>query len=273
MERLRANSDCRKLGDFLGIKIGLVTGNNSFFLLSDTERKESNFTKEGLRKILPRFHFAPGMQFDHVDHNILLKSEGKGYLVSEEYPNNTSNPMSAYLAQYSEAKIDACSTFKKRSIWSKTEDDAPPDAFFPVMQHHGPRLVINNSGFNCTNSIHRAYFHKRLTKSQKQLISLSLLSTFSQISAEICGRSYGSGALKHEPREAEQIEILMPELHHRTISAAFVRVDRMLREGNMEEARQFVDLLIFSALGEDDIPTNSAFLRSGLEQLKFHRHR
>lgn len=273
MKRLRTNTECLKLGDFLDIKIGLVTGNNAFFLLSESERKALGLTKKELRKVLPRFHFSPGMQFGHTDHDALLEADGRGYLVSEEFPDNASNTMSSYLAQYSDADIAACSTFNKRSIWSRTEDDAPPDAFFPVMQHHGPRLVLNSSGYNCTNSVHRAYFNRRLTKSQMQLISLSLLSTFSQISAEVCGRSYGSGALKHEPREAERIEILIPELHHRTIGAAFVRVDRMLRNGNFEEARQLVDRLILGALGEDDVPTRSALLRSGLEQLKFHRHR
>ena len=153
------------------------------------------------------------------------------------------------------------------------DDGAPPDAFFPVMQHHGPKLVINESGYNCTNSIHRAYFKTDLSKTEKKMISLSLLSTFSQISAEICGRSYGAGALKHEPREAEKIEILIPELHHRKVGAAFNRVDRMLRDGNFTEARQFVDILLLSAIESEDVPTKAALLASGLEQLKSHRHR
>ncbi|WP_299752814.1 N-6 DNA methylase [uncultured Tateyamaria sp.] len=273
VKRLQSQTSCRKLGEFLDVKIGLVTGNNRFFLLNEDEREELNIRPCELGRVLPRFHFASGLTYSEVDQTELLQSDGNGYLVSADDPNCVSDNVKSYLARYDEEQIASCSTFKKRSIWCKTDDCAPPDAFFPVMQHHGPKLVLNESGYNCTNSIHRAYFKANLRKTDKMLISLSLLSTFSQISAEIFGRSYGSGALKHEPREAEKIEILIPKLHHRTVGAAFNRVDRMLRNGNLAEARQFVDLLLLSALELEDVPTQAALMNSGLEQLKSHRHR
>lgn len=273
VKRLQSHTTCKKLGDFLDVKIGLVTGNNRFFLLNEEEREKLNVRPCELENILPRFHFASGLNYSAADQTELLRSNGNGYLVSADNPDCASDSIQSYLAQYDEEQIADCSTFKKRSIWCKTDDGAPPDAFFPVMQHHGPKLVLNESGCNCTNSIHRAYFKADLSKTDKKLISLSLLSTFSQISAEICGRSYGSGALKHEPREAEKIEILIPELHHRTVGAGFDRVDRMLRNGNLAEARQFVDHLILGAVEVEDIATQAALMNSGLEQLKLHRHR
>ncbi|MBO9441264.1 N-6 DNA methylase [Phaeobacter italicus] len=261
------------LGDFLSIRIGLVTGNNRFFLLGDEERKTANLAVDELDRVLPRFHFATGLSFEPSDHEGLLKGGGKGFLVSVQDEDRVSEAMSKYLSQYASSDIEACSTFKKRSIWSYTNDASVPDAFFPVMQHHGPRLVLNDSGMNCTNSVHRAYFNGKLSKTEQKLLSLSLLSTFSQVSAEVCGRSYGSGALKHEPREAEKIHVLMPHLHQNTVSSAFCRVDRLLRDGNLAEARQFVDQLILGALNIDDVHTSAALLESGLSQLKTHRHR
>jgi len=271
--RLRANPVCKPLGDFLRVRIGLVTGNNAFFLLSDDEREALNLDPSELQSVLPRFQFAQGMQFSQLDHSKLLENGGKGYLVSEDDLDESSDSIKAYLARYPQSEIDKCSTFKKRPIWCRTDDEAVPDAFFPVMQHNGPRLVLNQSGINCTNSVHRVYFKPALTKIQQKMVALSLLSTFSQISAEACGRSYGSGALKHEPREAEKIEVLMPELHPKTVSAAFTRVDRMLRDGNLEEVRQFVDQLILGAIEQQDLASSTVLLRSGLKQLRFHRHR
>ena len=273
MKLLQSHSACKKLGDFLDVKIGLVTGNNRFFLLAENERESLSIEPHNLGQVLPRFHFAKGLSYCESDQIDLLLAGGKGYLVSADDPNSVSPNMKVYLDQYDEEEISSCSTFKKRSIWCKSDDGSPPDAFFPVMQHHGPKLVLNDSGYNCTNSIHRVYFKTPLNMTKKRLISMSLLSTFSQISAEFCGRSYGSGALKHEPREAEKIEILVPNLHHRTVNSAFNRVEKMLRDGNLLEARQFVDLLMLKAVGIEDIPTNVALLSSGLEQLKSHRHR
>ena len=273
VKHLQSHTTCKKLSEYLTVKIGLVTGNNRFFLLSEYEREELEIELCELVKVLPRFHFANGVSYSDADQADLLQSGGKGYLVSADNPDCVSDNVRSYLAQYDEEQIASCSTFKKRSVWCKSDDGAPPDAFFPVMQHHGPKLVLNESGYNCTNSIHRVHFKSNLSKTDKRLVSLSLLSTFSQISAEFCGRSYGSGALKHEPREAEKIEVLMPDLHHRTVGAAFDRVDKMLRDGNLAEARQFVDLLILNAIELEDVHTQASLMSSGLEQLKSHRHR
>ncbi|MFG6575962.1 N-6 DNA methylase [Sulfitobacter sp. 1A15333] len=273
MSCLQNHASCRKLGEFLGVKIGLVTGDNRFFLLNELDREELGIEPRELYEVLPRFHFAAGLSYSQEDQSALLHSGGKGYLVSSDDADTVSGSVRNYLKRYDEEKIAACSTFKKRAVWCKADDGAPPDAFFPVMQHHGPKLVLNESGNNCTNSIHRVYFKEGLRKVDHKLISLSLLSTFSQVSAEFCGRSYGSGALKHEPREAEKIEILVPVIHHRTVTAAFERVDRMLRDGNLSEARQFVDFLLLGSIGIEDVPTQAALLSSGLEQLKAHRHR
>lgn len=273
IQNLQKETCLRSLGDFLSIRIGLVTGNNRFFLLGEDDRKAANLAEGELDRVLPRFHFATGLSFEARDHEHLLSSGGKGFLVSVQDEVRVSEALSKYLSRYPIADIETCSTFKKRSVWSHTNDASVPDAFFPVMQHHGPRLVLNQSGMNCTNSIHRAYFNDKLSKTEQKLLSLSLLSTFSQISAEICGRSYGSGALKHEPREAEKILVLMPRIHQKTVCAAFSRVDRLLRNGNLSEARQFVDQLLLHALKVDDVHTDAALLESGLTQLKSHRHR
>jgi hypothetical protein len=271
--RLEEDSDTKPLKDYLSIKIGLVTGNNRFFLMSDDERKRAKLRRSELKPIFPRFHFASGMEFDTSDYEDLISDGGRGFLVSVRDETLVSTEMRDYLALYSAEDIDACSTFKKRPVWSSIEDGCPPDAFFPVMQHHGPRLILNKSGINCTNSVHRAYFSDNVSSTESMLLSLSLLSTFSQISAEICGRSYGSGALKHEPREAEKIQVLMPRLHKRVISSAFRRADKLIRSGNLVEARQFVDQLLLSPLGGEDVYASAALLDSALQKLKSHRQR
>lgn len=271
--RLQVEDTCSALGEHLQVRIGLVTGNNTFFVLNEDQRQELSLNKAELRKVLPRFHFAAGLNFHLDDHEALLAANGRGNLVSATDRDSLSSSMRSYLETYGSDAIESCSTFKKRAIWSQTDDNSPPDAFFPVMYHLGPRLVLNEADINCTNTIHRVYFNDSLTKHQQQLMCISLLSTFSQISAEICGRSFGSGALKHEPREAEKIEVLLPNIHHRRVAAAYEKIDRVLRDGNLDEARQIADVLIFEALKFDSPRASISILRSGLQHLRNHRHR
>lgn len=270
---LKANRHYQELGDHLKVQIGLVTGDNKFFLRSDDERKSEGLPVDDLIPVLPRFIFATGLSFGADDFDNLIEEGGKGYLISCHKAQNVSPATQIYLSSYPMDKKATCSTFKKRTYWSHTDDGLVPDAFFPVMQHNGPRLLINDAGVNCTNSVHRAYFRTEKSKSLKKMIALTMLSTFSQLSAEICGRSYGSGALKHEPREAERIGILMPPVHHSTVSAAYSRADKCLRRGNFDEARQIADQLILSAIGLDNVSTKASILHSGLMQVRKHRQR
>lgn len=273
VQTLSSRDECKSLGDFLDVRIGLVTGNNSFFLFDEASREKSGLSERQLVRVLPRFHFASGIRFSLNDHDILLEAGGKGRLLSVQRFEDASVEAQDYLAGYDQVEMAKCSTFKKRQVWSQTDDGAPPDAFLPVMQHFGPRLVLNEDRINCTNSIHRAYFKTPTSQHARKLVALSLLSSFSQISAEVCGRSYGSGALKHEPREAEKIQILVPKLHHRTVSAVFKRADMMLREGNLAEARQYVDCMILGAMEIDGVIEMSSVFSSALEQLRKKRHR
>jgi adenine-specific DNA-methyltransferase len=271
--RLVSSQFYHQIGDHLRIQIGLVTGNNKFFLCSDEESKERGLFVDSLTPVLPRFVYASGLEFRVDDFDNMIRAGGKGYLVSSCDVQLAPAGVLRYLATYPEDKKGECSTFKKRAVWSQTDDGSVPDVFFPVMQHNGPRLLLNKSAVNCTNSVHRGYFRAPKSDVEKHLIALTTLSTFSQLSAEIAGRSYGSGALKHEPREAERIGIMLPPIHRTKVFSAYQKADRCLRSGHFDEASQIADSLILEALMLDDVPTQASILRSGLMQVRKHRQR
>lgn len=272
-ERLVSDQRCYTLGEHLSVRIGLVTGDNNFFLRNNDERMAAGLSVASLKPVLPRFIFASGLEYQPKDFDEMIVGGGKGYLVSWNGISDVPEEIRSYLSTYPEEQRDICSTFNKRKVWSQPDDGFVPDAFFPVMQHNGPRVLLNKAGVNCTNSVHRCYFKSNKTNAEKHLIALSSISTFSQLSAEIAGRSYGSGALKHEPREAEKIQLLLPNIHHSRIFSAYRNADICLRRGNFDEASQIADCLIFEAMDLGDIATNVSILRSGLGQARKHRQR
>ena len=81
------------------------------------------------------------------------------------------------------------------------------------------------------------------------MVAISFLSTLTQISAEIEGRSYGSGVLKQEPSEARKIKIyLHNQLSVKEVNMLYKRIDDLLRMGKAEEARIEADKAINSIL-------------------------
>jgi hypothetical protein len=77
-----------------------------------------------------------------------------------------------------------------------------------------------------------------------EMISLGMLSSFSQLSAELVGRSYGGGVLKLEPKELQRLVI--PILPGDAACRILEQVDVRLRKGLYKEATEIVDKEIVS---------------------------
>lgn len=253
-ESVRFQSDCHILGLFLKANIGLVTGANAFFVLSEENRQRLSLDKKDTVPVLSKFHAARGLSFTTDDHSAYLEAGGCGHLVQAKTLPPEGTPLRQYLDTFTEEERAKVKTFKKRSIWHAPDDAKIPDAFLSVMNHNGPRLVLNEARMNCTNTIHRVFFVKPLDDTTKKLLVISLLTSFSQLSAEFVGRRYGSGVLKHEPREAEKISVLLPRtIEAEIVDTAFKEIDDLLRAGNSQEARVYADRLVLHNLLDGEI--------------------
>ena len=270
LARIECLPNCKSLGDVASVQIGLVTGANEFFVLGNDGLEEAGLLEEDCTPILAKFIAAPGVSFSLTDHLSFLASGGRGYLVDSD-GRCGNDRIQAYLGTFPLERRMETSTFKKRKSWSKPDDGRVPDAFFPVMHHWGPRLVLNPYGFTNTNTIHRVYFPDAMDDISRKLIAISLLTSFSQLSAELVGRRYGSGVLKHEPREAEKIRILLPKLGPAAIEKTFSAVDRDLRAGDRERAMKRADKLVFSSIKLDDQAAISTALSRALDRIRQSR--
>lgn len=266
------SSSCAKLRDFLDVRIGLVTGANTFFVLNQEQANAHNLSIRSLYPVLSRFSSASGLSFSKHDHNWDQKNGKRCLLVSVSEVEQAPSDLRNYLQSFPEETIQATATFRKRKLWCETNDKKVPHAFFPVMSHSGPRLALNVGRVNCTNSIHRVYFKSNVDKTKQKHIAISLLSTFSQISAEIEGRKYGAGVLKHEPREAEKIKVLLPDAPKSAIVNAFSCIDRLLRDGKASEARELADKFIMDALGMKNRQTLRTSMQEALLEIRSRRY-
>lgn len=252
---IEVREDCVTFGDIANVQIGLVTGANKFFVLSWGDVQDAGLDAADCTPILAKFVAAPGVSYTLKDHESVAASGARSYLVGRP-GTERSTALTAYHNTFDEKTRTTTSTFGKRKVWWQPNDGRVPDAFFPVMHHHGPRLVLNPDRLTNTNTIHRVYFRKHISQPCPKLIAVSMLTTFAQVSAEMVGRRYGSGVLKHEPREAERIRMLMPpSLSERAINAAFDKVDRLLRVGKRDDATAVADALIMKASGLTDSVT------------------
>lgn len=269
---IASKCDVSTLGDLAEFRIGIVTGANRLFIIDDETARKHDLPQECLRPILAKFSTAPGIGLTTGDIK-RARAENARCLFVDRRMAPYSKRVQQYFAAFPQAAHAANVTFKKYSDWRCPDDRKIPDAFFPYMHHSGPRLVLNTAKLNATNTIHRAYFKANVSHKQRQDIALSLLSTFSQISAELEGRSYGGGVLKHEPSEARCIKLLLPRFRDGVARRTLVKaVDVLLRDGRIAEARKLVDEEVFATVPDHVSRTDRNKLDSLLSSLRARRH-
>lgn len=272
-QELSRRQDTVSLGDLGKVLIGTVTGANRFFIMSPSLAKQRKLGKQYLKPILSKFSHLQGAQVNGNDVEAWCHLD-KPCLLLHLADKKLSQAAAAYIATFPEEDRCRNSTFKRRSNWLAADDGRIPDAFLSYMTHDGPRIVLNNAGINATNSIHRICFHQAVEPQTRKLVAISLCTTFSQLSAELEGRSYGSGVLKIEPSEANRIKLVLPRSRSmEEIEITFAQIDLCFRQGDPNEARRIADRFV---LGDADTTTYQGIIQSlstGLETARNQRRR
>jgi adenine-specific DNA-methyltransferase len=237
--------NARPLGDFCKLSIGIVTGDADFFLFDRQKAKLHSIAETQLTPIVSKARLIPGLSVTTGD---LRRSYSKGApSMILDTRRRRSHATDTYLATMTKKRIKANLTFNKREIWHRPLDGTETHAFFTSMSHFGPRLVLNaTDGATCTNTLYRATFKKAVNATERRVLSISLISSFGQLSSERHGRSYGAGMLKHEPSEAHRIRLLVPSATVPAVTVAFKRIDALLRAGAEKKARLEADRFMVS---------------------------
>jgi adenine-specific DNA-methyltransferase len=263
-----ASTQCHRLGEKALIRIGTVTGANGFFVMKPSAARSRALPRKYTKPILSRAAFLRGLMFDRFALKKLKESDSNCLLLQP--PSNGKLPpaLNAYLRQGVKQHIPKRLKCSVRKSWYCVNTGRPPDAFLTYMVGVSPRLLLNESQISCTNSIHALTWQKGITQLEAQAIAIGFLSTLTQFSAEVEGRSYGGGVLKLEPSEASYLVI--PKVPYSQVPRLFSHLHKLCTQGNYDQASQIVDELLVEKLLTT---TELACLRMGLEILRTRRLR
>ncbi|MEM1042955.1 MAG: N-6 DNA methylase [Bacteroidota bacterium] len=281
------------LGEVADVRIGIVTGANPFFVIDEPTATRHGLPQDALRPILAKFAMAPGTVLRDADLDTARRDGRKLLLVDTDHPDleRGGSALQRYLGLFPVDKRKANKTFRKRKLWHRPDDGRVPDAFFPYMYQHGPRIILNEAETTSTNTIHRVYFKGAMASGRgsselpfplptseatvgaetwRRMCAVSILSTFSQLSGELQGRSYGAGVLKHEPSEARRIKLILPE-QPVDVDRVFKEADEALREGDLVAARTTADAFALGSLHEEERTTMQQILGVALDAARRRR--
>jgi adenine-specific DNA-methyltransferase len=229
------------LGELARFDIGVVTGANKTFVITQKIVEEWGLPADALKPIIARTSHLPGLCFTSRDHTELLSRGAPVWLFTPSQLGERHGPVRRYLSQVSRVDRRSILWFKKRERWFSPSAGEDPDAVITYMNGKGPKLALLTTSATCTNTLHRVWF-RRDRRVNRGLVSLSLISSYSQLFAELIGRSYGGGVLKIEPKASRAIRVVLPDnVSENDTHLLFDECDGLIRLGSFEDATALVD--------------------------------
>lgn len=188
------------LGDVARVHRGVVTGSNSFFVLSPERAAElgiASFCRPAItsaRQILD----ADGQVRLDARTKVLLDLQAD--LCIEEHPR-----LAAYLASGAAEGVDQGYVASHRQPWWRVGVGAPPPIVASYMARQPPVFALNPDGLVLLNIAHGIYPKKKLSK--KALAELVAALNANRQRYKGSGRTYHGGLEKFEPKEMEALPI------------------------------------------------------------------
>lgn len=215
----------KKFEEYADVKIGVVTGADNFFIMSEREAKKVGFLKRHLVPIFTSSKEFSGFSLNGND------PAGRLILLSPRYYGAYKSYIRGGIKE--NYHLRAHST--RREPWYSVELGQTPDAFFPYRATLLPYLVVNDRGVQCTNSIHRVYF-RDLSSTEKKWLQISLMAVPGQLSVEAYSKTYGGGVLKIEPKSLKNAIVYKSD--DQAIDMVYSKISNLVSAGKRFEAMQ-----------------------------------
>ena len=222
-------------GECIEVDVGVVTGQNRFFVLNKTQRTTKHL-EYYTQKIIGKANQLKGIYISDQHFESLANTDANVFLLcAPDIPfEELSQELQAYLRYGEEQLFHTGYKCRNRKQWWVVPSIWIPDAFMLRQVHQYPKLVFNECAATNTDTLHRVKFKQGIHK--KNFI-VSFLSSMTFAFAEVTGRSYGGGVLTFEPSEAEKFPI--PYIPDHDLD--FQYVDRLVRNNQIVQVLDYTD--------------------------------
>jgi adenine-specific DNA methylase len=262
-------SDLLVSGQFVGLNewgdttLGMVTGNNRYFALSDERVHSLGLPHEELIPLSPpgSGHLR-GLAYNKRQREVHCREGAPVWLFRPG--SSPSRAARKYIAAGETAGVHEAYKCRVRSPWWRVPLVRTADLFLTYMNADTPRITRNDAQVHHLNSVHGIFLNPDMRALGKRTLPIASLNSMTLLGAEMVGRAYGGGLLKLEPREADSLPLPAPSaLLGVGDQLAEIRpaVAALLRSGRLLDAVSRVDEIVLTeALGFS--PERVANLRS-----------
>jgi len=196
------------LGDFAKVLRGVATGANEYFFLTKQQADNFHISPKFLIPAIGRTRDVPDNKITPAILNSLAEQGRPTWLLSlngkpvEQYPQ----AIQSYLREGEELGLPQRPLISQRRPWYKMESRVAPPILFAYLGRRNSRFIRNYAGVIPLTCFLCVYPHQT---GQDYLERLWPLLNHPETLANLplIGKSYGSGAVKVEPRALEKLPL------------------------------------------------------------------
>lgn len=236
MRSLKEHAAIAPLAAHGSIDVGVVTGNNDFFVLTQ-EQVDAHRLSDFVIPMVGRSSQLSGAVIRGAEFRELAAAGKPVYLLhlAQRLLSEFTAGLRRLIAAGEDRGVHLGYKCSIREPWYKVPSVWEPDCFFFRQIYDFPRVVVNKAGATSTDTIHRFRCAAPAAK-----VAANLYTHLTAASAEIEGRSYGGGVLELEPTEAERL--LAPRLLNGAMPIE--EADKLVRAGRLAEVLEHNDRVV-----------------------------
>ena len=223
------------------VSIGAVTGDVSFFLMTEAQRVQRRLPRSAVRPALTRARHLDGSEITTQSWDRLLEHGERVWLFD---PLDTS-PSS--VQDYLQASLDnggvdrAARKVGERKPWYRVRIPDHFDGFVSGMRQALPWVALNRvPGLTATNTLYGVRFKDEVRPEDIPGWLLSMLSSRTLGAAQVLARLYPQGLQKLEPSDIKRLPIRRPP-HGGAPTHAYRSAVRALLENGRDAAESIAD--------------------------------
>lgn len=238
LNRLNSDSRISSATDLYEVNVGLVSGENDFFVIN-REVVEEHELQNSVIPIISRSEQAKGIRLTADDYLNLVELGKKVFFFA---PGNLDiNELTDVQLKYIQwgEKRGFSKNYKCRirPKWYHVSQTWRADAFLLRQVHLYPRMILNEKNALVTDTLHKVRFLEGI---QGKSVAAAFLNTYTFALSETIGRSYGGGVLTFEPGEMRKMRVPMIMADRLDVD----KIDRWQRNGKIDKILEYTDQIL-----------------------------
>jgi len=229
------------LKDVIDIRLGGVTGDTSYFLLTEIERKRLRLPIAAVKPVVTKSVHLTSSVLTDSEWQLLRTSGARVWLFSPPPRLIRSRYVWSYILNAGKTCNKFSYKVSNRHPWYKTPLPRGVHGFFSGMSRHGPWISFREkTGLNATNTLFVVRFRDCLSPKWQAAWALGLLTTKVREQFAFNARRYPDGLIKWEPRDLKDVVVPRP-VSNTKADELYKKAIRALLKGRVDEAKIIAD--------------------------------